>query len=60
MKVQDVGHAALSGWKEKVADAVAPRAPMRDDYVRAALGFLFLALSIKYLARTARQLRARS
>jgi hypothetical protein len=60
MKVQDVGHAALSGWKEKAADLVARRAPMRDDYVRAALGLLFLGLSIRYLVRTARQLHARS
>ena len=33
---------------------------MRDEYVRAALGFLFLGLSLRYLARTARRLRARS
>jgi hypothetical protein len=59
MKVQDVGHAALSGWKEKVADSVAERAPVRNDYVRAAFGLLFLALSVKYLVTTARQLAAR-
>jgi hypothetical protein len=60
MKVEDVGHAALSGWKGKVADAAAPRVPVRDDYVRAAFGFLFLALSLSYLAKTARRLAARS
>jgi hypothetical protein len=60
MKVQDVGHAALSGWKGKVADAAAPRVPVRDDYVRAAFGFLFLALSLSYLVKTARALASRS
>jgi hypothetical protein len=59
MKVQDVGEAGLHGWKEKVADNVARRAPVRDDYVRAALGLLFLALSVRYLALTARDLAAR-
>lgn len=59
MKVQDVGHAALSGWKEKVADETAKRAPVRDDYVRAAFGLVFLALSLKYLVTTARKLAAR-
>jgi hypothetical protein len=60
MKIQEVGHAALSGWREEAADRLARRAPMRDEYVRAALGFLFLGLSLRYLARTARRLRARS
>jgi hypothetical protein len=60
MKVQDVGHAALSGWKGKVADAAAPRVPVRDEYERAAFGFFFLALSLTYLARTARRIAERS
>jgi hypothetical protein len=60
VKVHDVGHAALSGWKEKVADSVAHRAPVRDDYVRVAFGLLFLALSLRYLVRTAHRLQARS
>jgi hypothetical protein len=59
VKVQDVGDAALHGWKEKAADAVARRAPVRDDYVRTALGLIFLALSLRYLAVTARDLAAR-
>jgi len=59
VKVQDVGDAALSGWKEKVADSVARRAPVRDDYVRLAFGLLFLGLSLRYLAKTARELAAR-
>jgi hypothetical protein len=60
MQVQDVGHAALSGWRKRLADAVAPRAPLRDDYVRAGLGLVFLALSIRHLAHTARELAARA
>jgi hypothetical protein len=60
MKVQDVGHAALSGWKAKVADVTAQRVPVRDDYVRAAFGFFFLALSLSYLAKTARRISERS
>jgi hypothetical protein len=59
VKVQDVGHAALHGWKEKVADTVARRAPVRDDYVRTAFGLLFLGLSLRYLVTTARDLAAR-
>jgi hypothetical protein len=59
MRVEDVGEAALHGWKEKVADAAARKAPVRDDYVRTALGLLFLALSIRSLAKTARDLAAR-
>jgi hypothetical protein len=59
MQVHDVGHAALSGWKGKAADAVARRAPFRDDYVRTAFGLLFLALSLRYLTNTARELAAR-
>jgi hypothetical protein len=59
VKVKDVGNAALVGWREKAVEPVARRAPMRDDYVRAALGLLFLALSIRHLAETARRLRNR-
>jgi hypothetical protein len=59
VKVQDVGQAGLHGWKEKLADKVARRVPVRDDYVRAAFGLLFLGLSLRYLAQTARELAAR-
>jgi hypothetical protein len=59
MNVKEVGNAALVGWREKAAEPVARKAPLRDDYVRAALGFLFLALSIRHLAETARRLRSR-
>ena len=60
MKVEQVGHAALEGWREKAADAVAPRvagrSPLRESQVRAALGLLFLALTVKYLVTTTRRL----
>jgi hypothetical protein len=59
LKVKDVGDAALVGWREKAAGPVARKAPLRDEYVRAALGLLFLALSIRHLAETARRLRSR-
>ena len=59
LKVKDVGDAALIGWREKAAGPVARKAPLRDEYVRAALGLLFLALSIRHLAETARRLRSR-
>jgi hypothetical protein len=58
MKVKDVGHAALVGWREKAAEPVARRAPVRDDYVRAALGLLFLGLTLRHLVETVRRLRA--
>ena len=59
MKVEEVGHAALSGWRKPVADAVAPRVPVRDDAVRAAIGFLFLALTVRYIVDVVRDLAAR-
>ena len=50
-----VGFAGLSGWRQKVADAVAPRVsektPVDEDAVRAAVGALFLALSLMYVAK---------
>jgi hypothetical protein len=59
VKVEEIGHAALSGWRKPVADAVAPRVPLRDEAVRAAVGFLFLALTVKYVVEFARGLAAR-
>jgi hypothetical protein len=59
MKVEEIGHAALSGWKRRVADEIARRAPFRDEQVRAALGLVFLGLSVQYLARTAQRLLRR-
>ena len=56
MKVDDLGNATLHGWKEKVADTAARKAPVRDEYVRAALGLVFLALSVRHVVRSAREL----
>jgi hypothetical protein len=58
MKVDDLGNATLHGWKEKVADTAARKAPVRDEYVRAALGLLFLALSVRHVVRSVRELAA--
>jgi hypothetical protein len=49
-----LGDAGLHGWKEKAADAVAKRAPIADDVVRAALGTIFFALALRYVIRSLR------
>jgi len=59
MNVKEVGNAALVGWREKAVEPVARKAPLRDEYVRAALGLLFLGLTIRHLVETARRLRSR-
>lgn len=55
-----VGKAGLQGWRGKVADAVAApvarRSGLSDDQVRAAIGALFLALSVLYVAGAAKRL----
>jgi hypothetical protein len=63
MHLREVGHAGLHGWRERLADrtarAVSKRTPASEEAVRAALGLVFLALSIRYLARTAKDLSGR-
>jgi hypothetical protein len=55
MTVHELGYSATSsGWRKKVADALAPRLPVADRHVRTALGLLFLASSIRYVVRTVR------
>jgi hypothetical protein len=60
MDARHAGHAALSGWREPVADRLArplaKKAPVEEDTVRAAIGFLFLALSAYYVVMTARRI----
>lgn len=55
-----VGKAGLQGWRGKVADAVAApvarRSGLSDDQVRAAVGALFLGLSVLYVAGAAKRL----
>ena len=58
MNVKEVGNAALVGWRGKAAEPVARKAPVKDEYVRAAIGLLFLGLTIRHLAATARRLRS--
>ena len=62
MGVQKLGHAGLQGWKEKAADraasAVGKRTPLDEDWIRAAFGFLFLALAVRYLVNFARDAAA--
>jgi hypothetical protein len=47
-----VGQAGLVGWREKVADIVAPRAPIADDTARALIGGAFFVLSVYYVVQT--------
>ena len=66
MDARTVGESALVGWREKVggrvADAVGERTRLDADQVRVAVGLLFLALSVWYVASTAARIarRARS
>ncbi|SEK66820.1 hypothetical protein SAMN04515665_10468 [Blastococcus sp. DSM 46786] len=54
------GKAGLKGWRARVADAVAgpvaQRTPVSDDQVRAAIGALFLALSVMYVTKAVKDL----
>ena len=54
LDARTIGDVSLHGWKEKFADAVAKRAPVTDDVVRAALGTLFLALSLRHVIKSLR------
>ena len=47
-----VGHAGLVGWRKKLADLIAPRAPIDDDEVRAFIGGAFFVLSLYYVVAT--------
>jgi hypothetical protein len=55
-----VGKAGLQGWRARVADAVAEpvarRSGLADEQVRAAIGGLFLALSVFYVAAAVKRL----
>ena len=60
MKLETVGDAALTGWREPVAnkgaEVIARRTPLRQDQVRALFGVAFLALSVLYVVRALTQL----
>jgi hypothetical protein len=47
-----VGHAGLIGWREKFADVVAPRVPIKDENARAIIGGAFFLLSVYYVIQT--------
>ena len=55
-KPEHFGHAALVGWREKVADATAPRlankGPLSEDQARAIIGSLLFAASFYYVVST--------
>ena len=63
---EQIGHAGLTGWRQKVADTVAPpaakRGPVTEDQVQAVIGATFYVLSVWYVitttAKIVRQLRS--
>ena len=54
-----LGKLAATGWRSKVADAVARPvsrvAPVEPDQVRAAVGATFFGLSVYYVIQTSRR-----
>ena len=54
------GKAGLQGWREKVADGVAPpvakRTKLSEEQVRAIIGATFLVLSVIYVANAVKEL----
>jgi hypothetical protein len=57
---EQIGHAGLSGWRQTVADKVAPpaakRGPVTEDQVQAVLGAAFYLLSVYYVVSTTAQM----
>ena len=53
---EQIGHAGLTGWRQTVADKVAPtaakRGPVTEDQVQAVLGATFYVLSVWYVVST--------
>lgn len=64
MDRRSIGNAGLQGWRAKAADVVAPpvarHSPLSDDDVRAAVGALFLVLSIVYVVGALKRIVART
>ena len=56
MDAKRLGDAMLHGWREKLSDRVARRAPVADDVARAALGVVWFAISLRYVVRSLRAL----
>lgn len=63
MDTQRLAQASLKGWRAKVADSVARPVARRShfdaDQVRAAVGGVFLVLSVVYVVGTVRRLARR-
>lgn len=60
MAIKELGFAGVSsGWRQKVADRVAPRVakrtPASSGAIRAAIGLGFLVLSALYVVRSVRE-----
>jgi len=55
-KPEHLGHAALVGWRKRLADVTAPpvasRAPASEDQVRAVIGGVLFAASLYYVVST--------
>ncbi|MBK5221888.1 MAG: hypothetical protein JJE52_03230 [Acidimicrobiia bacterium] len=64
MDTLSLGTAGLKGWRAKVADSVATPASrasrLSEDQVRAAVGALFLVLSIVYVIGSIRRILERT
>ncbi len=56
MDAKTLGDATLHGWREKVGDAVARKAPVDDHVVRVALGLFWFAASLTYVTKSVRAL----
>lgn len=56
MDAKRVGEEALNGWRgvvgPRVARTVASRTSLSEDKARAAIGLVYVALSVVYLVRT--------
>jgi hypothetical protein len=52
----DLGQTGLQGWREKVANGISPavarRAPVAEDQVRAFIGTTFFILAVIYVLKT--------
>ena len=63
---EHIGQAGLTGWRQTVADKIAPptakRGPITEDQVQAVIGATFYVLSLWYVtsttAKIVRQLRS--
>ena len=58
MNPVEIGNVAASGWRAKVADAladpIANKAPVKPEQARALIGLTFFALSVVYVVKTTR------